>query len=132
MNNFRNTLTYKFGVVTGNCIGLLLITLYIVIFVAFGIPFTISDLFDTLGGTLWLFYASLIIFCTIPSAIISLISIMLLIIDCYNLINKRTEGKDYKIKNQHKLNFGEIFGTGIYALTAIYGLIWLFVIIREI
>ena len=132
MNIFRNTLTYKFGVITGNFIGILLITLYIVIFAAFGIPFTISDLFGTFGSTLWLFYASLLIFCTIPAAIISLISIILLIIDCYNLINKRIEGNDDKPKNQYKFNFGEAFGIGIYAMTAIYGLMWLFVIIREI
>ncbi len=128
----KNTLTYRFGVITGNFIGILLITLYIVIFVAFGIPFTISDLFGTFGGTLWLFYASLLIFCTIPSAVISIISIIFLIIDCYNLINKKIEEKDDKPKNQYKFNFGEIFGIGIYALTAIYGLMWLFVIIREI
>lgn len=121
----KNTLTYRFGVITGNFIGILLITLYIVIFVAFGIPFTISDLFGTFGGTLWLFYASLLIFCTIPSAVISIISIILLIIDCYNLINKKIEEKDDKTKNQYKFNFGETFGIGIYALTAIYGLIWL-------
>ena len=131
LEKFQNTLTYKFGIVTGNCIGILFITLLSIniMYAVFLVRISGFSLFDTIGGTLWLLSVLLFIFGTIPSVIFSFITIILLIVDLIfyvcSPINKRIIQKSADFGNSHKvIKFCEVFGITFYFISVIWGVIY--------
>lgn len=132
---FRNTLTYKFGVIIGNTIWILLISAYLILLCwvikVMGFSDVIYNFHNMNSVTLYCSGIVILIFGTIPLIITSLLGIILIIIDifqiCHNKINTNLES----IKEVKTLKFSEIFGLFCYFLSILYSLGWLFVIISK-
>ena len=73
----------------------------------------------------------ILIFGTIPLIITSLVGIILIIIDIFQIFNNKINSNLESIKEMKTLKFSEIFGLFCYLLSILYTLGWLFVIISK-
>lgn len=133
LEKFSNSLFFKFGVILGNTIGILLISLYLILICwsikVIGFSEVIYNFQHIIKETLYWFGIVILIFGTIPLIITSLVGIILIIIDIFQIFNNKINSNLESIKEVKTFKFSEIFGLFCYLLSILYSLGWLFVII---
>lgn len=135
LENFSNSLFFKFGVIIGNTIGILLISLYLILICwsikVIGFSEVIYNFQHIIKETLYWLGIVILIFGTIPFVITSLIGIILIIIDIFQIFNNKINSNLESIKEVKTFKFSENFGLFCYLLSILYSLGWLFVIISK-
>lgn len=135
LENFSNSLFFKFGVIIGNTIGILLISLYFILICwsikVIGFSEVIYNFQHIIKETLYWLGIVILIFGTIPLIITSLVGIILIIIDIFQIFNNKINSNLESIKEVKTFKFSEIFGLFCYFLSILYSLGWLFVIISK-
>lgn len=133
LEKFPNSLFFKFGVIIGNTIGILLISLYFILICwsikVIGFSEVIYNFQHIIKETLYWLGIVILIFGTIPLIITSLVGIILIIIDIFQIFNNKINLSLESIKEVKTFKFSEIFGLFCYLLSILYSLGWLFVII---
>ena len=135
LENFSNSLFFKFGVIIGNTVWILLISLYLILICwsikVIGFSEVIYNFQHIIKETLYWLGIVILIFGTIPFVITSLIGIILIIIDIFQIFNNKINSNLESIKEVKTFKFPEIFGLFCYFLSILYSLGWLFVIISK-
>lgn len=135
LENFSNSLFFKFGVIIGNTIGILLISLYLILICwsikVIGFSEVIYNFQHIIKETLYWLGIVILIFGTIPLIITSLVGIILIIIDIFQIFNNKINSNLESIKEVKTFKFSENFGLFCYLLSILYSLGWLFVIISK-
>ena len=126
---------FKFGVIIGNTVWILLISLYLILICwaikVIGFSEVIYNFQHIIKETLYWLGIVILIFGTIPLIITSLVGIILIIIDIFQIFNNKINLSLESIKEVKTFKFSEIFGLFCYLLSILYSLGWLFVIISK-
>lgn len=135
LEKFSNSLFFKFGVIIGNTIGILLISLYLILLCwrikVIGFSEVIYNFHNMNNEIFFWLGIVILIFGTIPLIITSLAGIILIIIDIFQIFNNKINSNLESIKEVKTFKFSEIFGLFCYFLSILYSLGWLFVIISK-
>lgn len=135
LEKFSNSLFFKFGVIIGNTVWILLISLYLILICwsikVIGFSEVIYNFQHIIKETLYWLGIVILIFGTIPLIITSLVGIILIIIDIFQIFNNKINSNLESIKEVKTFKFSENFGLFCYLLSILYSLGWLFVIISK-